>query len=70
MFTKTFLLKVLAGASLLEHELAAQDFVIAANNVFYKAQELVMLVPLHKTVFSLLEELLDNWHILGLDSVE
>ncbi|KAG6873398.1 hypothetical protein C0995_016209 [Termitomyces sp. Mi166 len=48
MFTKISLLKVSAGASLLEHKLAVQDFVIAADNAFYKAQGLAMLVPLHK----------------------
>ncbi|KAG6897660.1 hypothetical protein C0995_010291, partial [Termitomyces sp. Mi166 len=31
---------------------------------------LAMLVPLHKTVFGLLEGLLDNWHLLNLDSVK
>ncbi|KAG6887002.1 hypothetical protein C0995_002438 [Termitomyces sp. Mi166 len=70
MFAKISLLKVSAGASLLEHEHTAQDFVIAANDIFYKAQGLATLVPLHKTVFGLLEGLLDNWCVLGLDSME
>ncbi|KAG6871810.1 hypothetical protein C0995_016268 [Termitomyces sp. Mi166 len=50
MFTKISLLKVSAGASLLEHEHATQDFIIAADNVFYKAQELIMIAPLHKMI--------------------
>ncbi|KAG6898585.1 hypothetical protein C0995_009216 [Termitomyces sp. Mi166 len=70
MFTQISLLKVSAGASLLEYEHTAQDFLIAADNVFYKAQGLAMLAPLHKTVFGLLEGLLDDWNVLGLDFVE
>ncbi|KAG6892873.1 hypothetical protein C0995_002236 [Termitomyces sp. Mi166 len=60
MAPKILLLKVSADASLWEHERAAQEFIAAANTVFFKAQSLAMLTPLHKTVFGLLEELLDN----------
>ncbi|KAG6872758.1 hypothetical protein C0995_006960 [Termitomyces sp. Mi166 len=70
MFTKIFFLKVSANASLLEHEQAAQDFVKAANNVFLKAQGLVTIASLHKMVLGLLEGLLDDWHMLGLETVE
>ncbi|KAG6900986.1 hypothetical protein C0995_002963 [Termitomyces sp. Mi166 len=64
------LLKVSANASLLECERAAQEFVVATHTVFFKAQGLVMLAPLYKMVFGLLEGLLDNWHLLNLDSIE
>ncbi|KAG6871639.1 hypothetical protein C0995_002002 [Termitomyces sp. Mi166 len=40
MVTKIFLLKISAAASLLECERATQDFIIAANAVFIKAQGL------------------------------
>ncbi|KAG6898296.1 hypothetical protein C0995_009845, partial [Termitomyces sp. Mi166 len=65
-----FLLKISAGASFLEHEHTAQDFIVATNTVFVKAQGLAMLVPLHKTAFGLLEGLLDDWCLLNLDFVK
>ncbi|KAG6857803.1 hypothetical protein C0995_007023, partial [Termitomyces sp. Mi166 len=55
MALKILLLSVSPNASLLEHEYAAQKFIIAANAVFLKAQGLAMLAPLHKTAFGLLE---------------
>ncbi|KAG6899901.1 hypothetical protein C0995_004744, partial [Termitomyces sp. Mi166 len=66
MVPKISLLKIFADASLLEHEHAAQEFIIAANTVFFKAQGLAMLVLLHKTAFGLLEGFLapalaDGW---------
>ncbi|KAG6899120.1 hypothetical protein C0995_006987 [Termitomyces sp. Mi166 len=66
MAPKISLLKISADASLLEHERehAAQEFIVAADAVFFKAQGLAMLAPLHKTVFGLLEELLDDWRLL------
>ncbi|KAG6901051.1 hypothetical protein C0995_001403 [Termitomyces sp. Mi166 len=70
MVTKISLLKISAAASLLECEHTAQDFIVAADAVFIKAQGLATLVPLHKMVFGLLEGLLDNWHLLNLDSME
>ncbi|KAG6858663.1 hypothetical protein C0995_014903, partial [Termitomyces sp. Mi166 len=70
MVTKISLLKISAAASLLECKRAAQDFIIATNAVFIKAQGLAMLVPLYKMVFDLLEGLLDNWHLLNLDSIK
>ncbi|KAG6886346.1 hypothetical protein C0995_008424 [Termitomyces sp. Mi166 len=70
MAPKILLLKVSANASLLEHEHATQEFIVAADAVFFKAQGLAMLAPLHKTVFGLLEGLLDDWRLLNLDSVE
>ncbi|KAG6871724.1 hypothetical protein C0995_000751 [Termitomyces sp. Mi166 len=70
MAPKISLLKISADASLLEHECTAQEFIIAANAVFFKAQGLVMLAPLHKMAFGLLEGLLDDWHLLNLDSVK
>ncbi|KAG6859460.1 hypothetical protein C0995_008305 [Termitomyces sp. Mi166 len=70
MAPKISLLKVSADASLLECELATQKFVIAADAVFFKAQGLATLAPLHKTVFGLLEGLLDDWCLLNLDSIE
>ncbi|KAG6859914.1 hypothetical protein C0995_002006 [Termitomyces sp. Mi166 len=70
MALKISLLKISADASLLECKHAAQEFIIAANTVFFKAQGLATLVPLHKIVFDLLEGLLDDWCLLNLDSVE
>ncbi|KAG6869912.1 hypothetical protein C0995_016342 [Termitomyces sp. Mi166 len=70
MAPKILLLHVTANASLLERECATQKFIAAANAVFFKAQGLVMLVPLHKMAFGLLEGLLDNWHLLNLNSIE
>ncbi|KAG6872733.1 hypothetical protein C0995_007054 [Termitomyces sp. Mi166 len=70
MVPKIFLVKISADASLLECKHTTQEFIIAADAVFFKAQGLVMLVPLHKMVFGLLEGLLDNWHLLNLDLVE
>ncbi|KAG6887235.1 hypothetical protein C0995_016733 [Termitomyces sp. Mi166 len=67
MFTKISLLKVSAGISVFEQELAAQNFVIAANNVFHKAQGLAMIAPLHETAFGLLKGLLNDWHMLGME---
>ncbi|KAG6902047.1 hypothetical protein C0995_005103 [Termitomyces sp. Mi166 len=49
---------------------AAQEFIAAADAVFFKAQGLAMLAPLRETAFGLLEVLLDNWCLLNLDSVE
>ncbi|KAG6887450.1 hypothetical protein C0995_015210 [Termitomyces sp. Mi166 len=48
MVTKISLVKISAGASLLECKCAAQDFIIATDTVFYKAQGLAMLAPLHE----------------------
>ncbi|KAG6870729.1 hypothetical protein C0995_011096, partial [Termitomyces sp. Mi166 len=45
-------------------------FIAAADAVFFKAQSLAMLAPLHETAFGLLEGLLDNWRLLNLDSVK
>ncbi|KAG6859671.1 hypothetical protein C0995_005867 [Termitomyces sp. Mi166 len=70
MAPKILLLHVTADSSLLEHEYAAQEFIAATDAVFFKAQGLATLVPLHKTAFGLLEGLLDNWHLLNLNSVE
>ncbi|KAG6859512.1 hypothetical protein C0995_007754 [Termitomyces sp. Mi166 len=70
MAPKILLLHVSANASLLEHERAAQKFIAAADAVFFKAQGLAMLAPLHKTAFGLLEGLLDDWHLLNLTSIE
>ncbi|KAG6899261.1 hypothetical protein C0995_006484, partial [Termitomyces sp. Mi166 len=55
---------------LLEHEHATQEFITAADAVFFKAQGLATLAPLHKMVFSLLEGLLDDWRLLNLTSIE
>ncbi|KAG6892064.1 hypothetical protein C0995_005694, partial [Termitomyces sp. Mi166 len=55
MASKISLLNVSPNACLLEHELAAQKFIVAADAVFLKAQGLAMLAPLHKMVFGLLE---------------
>ncbi|KAG6901099.1 hypothetical protein C0995_000760 [Termitomyces sp. Mi166 len=70
MAPNILLLKISADASLLEHKCTTQEFIIATNAVFFKAQGLAMLVPLHEMVFGLLEGLLDDWHLLNLDSVE
>ncbi|KAG6869641.1 hypothetical protein C0995_001653, partial [Termitomyces sp. Mi166 len=70
MAPRILLLNVSPNACLLEHELAAQKFIVAANAVFLKAQGLAMLVPLHKMVFGLLEGLLDNWCLLNLTTIE
>ncbi|KAG6887559.1 hypothetical protein C0995_014338 [Termitomyces sp. Mi166 len=70
MVSKTSLLKISADASLLECKHATQEFIIAADAVFLKAQDLAMLAPLHEMVFGLLEGLLYNWCLLNLDSVE
>ncbi|KAG6886996.1 hypothetical protein C0995_002493 [Termitomyces sp. Mi166 len=70
MVSKISLLKISADASLLECKCAAQDFIVATDAVFTRAQGLVMLAPLHRTVVGLLEELLDDWCLLNLDSVE
>ncbi|KAG6899948.1 hypothetical protein C0995_004591 [Termitomyces sp. Mi166 len=70
MAPKISLLKVSANASLLEHEHAAQEFIVAADAVFFKAQGLAMLVPLYEMAFGLLEGLLDDWHLLNLDSIK
>ncbi|KAG6871092.1 hypothetical protein C0995_008321 [Termitomyces sp. Mi166 len=70
MAPKILLLHVTADSSLLECERAAPEFIAAANAVFFKAQGLAMLVPLHETVFGLLEGLLDDWRLLNLNSVK
>ncbi|KAG6860261.1 hypothetical protein C0995_013532 [Termitomyces sp. Mi166 len=70
MASKISLLHVTANSSLLEHECAAQEFIAAANAVFFKAQGLATLAPLYETVFGLLEEFLNDWHLLNLNSVE
>ncbi|KAG6888135.1 hypothetical protein C0995_010511 [Termitomyces sp. Mi166 len=70
MVSKILLLKISADASLLEHEHAAQEFIVAADAVFFKAQGLETLALPYKTVFGLLKGLLDNWRLLNLDSIE
>ncbi|KAG6886629.1 hypothetical protein C0995_006350, partial [Termitomyces sp. Mi166 len=70
MAPKISLLKVSVDASLLECKCTAQEFIVATNAVFFKAQGLATLAPLHKMAFGLLEGLLDNWRLLNLDSVE
>ncbi|KAG6898923.1 hypothetical protein C0995_007772 [Termitomyces sp. Mi166 len=70
MAPKISLLHVSPDASLLEREHAAQKFIVATNAVFLKAQGLATLVPLHETAFSLLEGLLDDWHLLNLTTIE
>ncbi|KAG6859704.1 hypothetical protein C0995_005318 [Termitomyces sp. Mi166 len=70
MAPKILLLHITADSSLLERECAAQEFIAATDAVFFKAQGLAMLVPLHEIAFSLLEGLLDNWCLLNLNSVE
>ncbi|KAG6871175.1 hypothetical protein C0995_007542 [Termitomyces sp. Mi166 len=63
MASKISLLHVTADSSLLECKRAAQEFIAAADTVFFKAQGLAMLVPLHETAFSLLERLLNDWRL-------
>ncbi|KAG6859345.1 hypothetical protein C0995_009548 [Termitomyces sp. Mi166 len=70
MAPKILLLNVSPDACLLECELAAQKFIVAADAVFLKAQGLAMLAPLHKTAFGLLEGLLDDWRLLNLTTIE
>ncbi|KAG6871757.1 hypothetical protein C0995_000385 [Termitomyces sp. Mi166 len=70
MALKISLLKVSANASLLECKRATQEFITATDAVFFKAQGLATLAPLHKMAFGLLEGLLDNWRLLNLNSVE
>ncbi|KAG6859368.1 hypothetical protein C0995_009244 [Termitomyces sp. Mi166 len=70
MAPKISLLHVTADSSLLEHEHATQEFIAAADAVFFKAQGLATFAPLHKTVFGLLEGLLDDWRLLNLNSVK
>ncbi|KAG6859652.1 hypothetical protein C0995_006200 [Termitomyces sp. Mi166 len=70
MAPKILLLHVTADSRLLERECAAQEFIAAADAVFFKAQGLAMLEPLHKMAFGLLEGLLDNWCLLNLNSVK
>ncbi|KAG6898781.1 hypothetical protein C0995_008385 [Termitomyces sp. Mi166 len=70
MAPKISLLNVSPDACLLEHELAAQKFIVAADAVFLKAQGLAMLAPLHEMVFGLLEGLLHDWHQLNLTTIE
>ncbi|KAG6855255.1 hypothetical protein C0995_006543, partial [Termitomyces sp. Mi166 len=70
MAPKISLLNVSPDTCLLEHELATQKFIVAANTVFLKAQGLAMLAPLHEMAFSLLEGLLDDWHQLNLTTIE
>ncbi|KAG6858794.1 hypothetical protein C0995_013882, partial [Termitomyces sp. Mi166 len=70
MAPKILLLNVSPDACLLEHEHTAQKFIVATDAVFLKAQGLATLVPLHETVFGLLEGLLDNWRLLNLTTIE
>ncbi|KAG6858230.1 hypothetical protein C0995_001646, partial [Termitomyces sp. Mi166 len=70
MAPKISLLTVSPDACLLEHEYAAQKFIVAADAVFLKAQGLATLAPLHKTAFGLLEGLLDDWRQLNLTTIE
>ncbi|KAG6898614.1 hypothetical protein C0995_009108 [Termitomyces sp. Mi166 len=70
MAPKISLLHVTADSSLLKRERATQEFIAAADTIFFKAQGLVTLAPLHKMVFGLLEGLLDNWRLLNLNSVK
>ncbi|KAG6857997.1 hypothetical protein C0995_003480, partial [Termitomyces sp. Mi166 len=70
MAPKISLLNVSPDACLLECELAAQKFIVAADAVFLKAQGLATLAPLHKTVFGLLEGLLDDWRLLNLMTIK
>ncbi|KAG6886670.1 hypothetical protein C0995_006025 [Termitomyces sp. Mi166 len=70
MASKISLLNVSPDACLLERELAAQKFIIAADTVFLKAQGLATLAPLHKTAFGLLKGLLDDWRQLNLMTIE
>ncbi|KAG6898483.1 hypothetical protein C0995_009549, partial [Termitomyces sp. Mi166 len=50
MAPKISLLHVTADSSLLKCERATQEFISAANAVFFKAQGLATLVPLHKMI--------------------
>ncbi|KAG6859433.1 hypothetical protein C0995_008599, partial [Termitomyces sp. Mi166 len=68
--SKISLLNAFPDACLLEHELAAQKFIVATDAVFLKAQGLATLAPLHKTVFGLLEGLLDDWRQLNLTTIK
>ncbi|KAG6857831.1 hypothetical protein C0995_004915, partial [Termitomyces sp. Mi166 len=70
MAPKISLLNVSPDACLLERELTAQKFIVAANAVFLKAQGLATLAPLHEMAFGLLEGLLDNWRQLNLTTIE
>ncbi|KAG6881311.1 hypothetical protein C0995_002329, partial [Termitomyces sp. Mi166 len=70
MAPKILLLNVSPDACLLECELAAQKFIVAADAVFLKAQGLVTLAPLHEMVFGLLEGLLDDWRQLNLTTIK
>ncbi|KAG6886710.1 hypothetical protein C0995_005690, partial [Termitomyces sp. Mi166 len=70
MVSKISLLKISANAGFLKRERTAQEFIVAADAVFFKAQGLAMLVPLHEMAFGLLEGLLDDWCLLNLDLVE
>ncbi|KAG6893193.1 hypothetical protein C0995_001303 [Termitomyces sp. Mi166 len=70
MAPKISLLTVSPDAGLLEHEYAAQKFIVAANAVFLKAQGLATLAPLHEMAFGLLEGLLDDWCQLNLMTIE
>ncbi|KAG6893766.1 hypothetical protein C0995_016164, partial [Termitomyces sp. Mi166 len=70
MAPKILLLHVTADSSLLEREHTAQEFIAAADAVFFKAQGLAMLVPLHEMAFGLLEGLLDDWCLLNLNSIK
>ncbi|KAG6871608.1 hypothetical protein C0995_002477 [Termitomyces sp. Mi166 len=70
MAPKISLLNVFPDACLLERELAAQKFIVAADAVFLKVQGLATLAPLHKMAFGLLEGLLDDWHLLNLTTIE
>ncbi|KAG6896793.1 hypothetical protein C0995_011046, partial [Termitomyces sp. Mi166 len=70
MAPKILLLNVSPDTCLLEHKHAAQKFIVAADAVFLKAQGLAMLVPLHETVFGLLEGLLNNWCLLNLMTIK
>ncbi|KAG6897140.1 hypothetical protein C0995_010796 [Termitomyces sp. Mi166 len=70
MAPKISLLNVSPDACLLERKLTAQKFIVAADAVFLKAQGLATLAPLHKTVFGLLEGLLDDWRLLNSMTIE
>ncbi|KAG6893604.1 hypothetical protein C0995_016597, partial [Termitomyces sp. Mi166 len=70
MAPKISLLHVSPDASLLEREIAAQKFIVAADAVFLKAQGLATLAPLHEMAFSLLEGLLDDWRLLNLTTIK
>ncbi|KAG6870742.1 hypothetical protein C0995_011039 [Termitomyces sp. Mi166 len=70
MAPKISLLNVSPDTCLLERKYAAQKFIIATDTVFFKAQGLATLAPLHKTAFGLLEGLLDDWYQLNLMTIE